>query len=138
MNHSLHYLLMADHAILQKNLFADIKDFGLSIGQPKVLDFLKDNNGAMQKVIAKGCHIEPASLSTILSGMEKNGLIQRQLAKDNRRNIKVSLTDKGWEISKRLGEKFSALEEKALTGLNKKDTTALLAYLTKIHENLEN
>lgn len=56
-----------------KKLFADIKGLGLSIGQPKVLDFLKENDGAVQKGIAKGCHVELASLSTILTGMEKMG-----------------------------------------------------------------
>ena len=89
MNDTLHYLLMADHALLQKILFANIRDSGLSLGQPKVLDFLKDHDGAVQKDIAKGCHIEPASLSTILTGMEKSGLITRETNENNRRNLYI-------------------------------------------------
>ena len=69
MNFTFHYLLMANHLMLQKQLFNNIKDLKLTLGQPKVLDYLWENNGAMQKDIAKGCHIEPASLSTILNGM---------------------------------------------------------------------
>lgn len=69
MEFSTHYLLMADHAMLQKLVMSRIKPLGLTTGQPKVLDFLQDHDGAIQKDIAKGCHIEPSSLSTILGGM---------------------------------------------------------------------
>ena len=70
MEFSTHYLLMADHAMLQKLVMSRIKPLGLTTGQPKVLDFLQDHDGAMQKDIAQGCHIEPSSLSTILGGMD--------------------------------------------------------------------
>ena len=60
MEFSTHYLLMADHSMLQKLVMSRIKPLGLTTGQPKVLDFLQDHDGAMQKDIAKGCHIEPS------------------------------------------------------------------------------
>lgn len=137
MEYTLHYLLMADHAMLQKTLFANIKNLELSLGQPKVLDFLKDHNGAVQKNIAKGCHIEPASLSTILAGMEKNGLITRQMSEGNRRNLYVYMTDKGKTICRQITEHFSEIEKKALSGFTQEETENILTYLTKIHKNLE-
>lgn len=137
MEYTLHYLLMADHAMLQKTLFADIKSLELSLGQPKVLDFLKDHNGAVQKDIAKGCHIEPASLSTILAGMEKNGLITRQMSENNRRNLYVYMTDKGKAICRQITKHFSEIEKKALSGFTQEETENILTYLTKIYKNLE-
>lgn len=137
MDHSLHYLLMANHAMLQKQLFAGIKDLGLSIGQPKVLDFLKDHDGAVQKEIARGCHIEPASLSTILTGMEKSGLLNRQASEENRRIVNVYLTDKGKELSAKITEAFIELEERALSGLTAQERIRVLSILTAIHDNLE-
>jgi transcriptional regulator len=128
---------MADHTMLQKRLFSNIKDLGLSIGQPKVLDYLKDNDGAVQKEIAKGCYIEPASLSTILAGMEKNGLITRQMSKNNRRNLNVYMTDKGKLICKQITENFDDLEKKALSGFSNEEIENIITYLTKIHKNLE-
>src|SRR5699024_11492859 len=85
MNLSYHYMLMANHVILQKKLFLSLKDTGLTLGQPKVLDFLQEKDGAAQKEIAAACHIEPASLTTILNGMEEKGLIQRKSLNGNRR-----------------------------------------------------
>lgn len=137
MKYTLHYLLMADHGMVQKKLFAKIKDLGLSMGQPKVLDYLKDRDGAVQKDIAKGCHIEPASLSTILGGMEKKGLIIRRMQEDNRRNLKVYLTDRGRELGAEITKNFSEIEEAALAGFSEEEAEKLQSYLTRIYKNLE-
>ena len=72
---TLHYYLMADHSLFHKALFASIKSTGLTSGQPKVLDYLADNDGAVQKDIAAGCCIEPATLTNLLNGMEKEKLL---------------------------------------------------------------
>ena len=47
---SIHYLLMADHFMMQKALLSQIKDTELTMGQPKVLDYLKDHDGACQRI----------------------------------------------------------------------------------------
>ncbi|MDE6580452.1 MAG: MarR family transcriptional regulator, partial [Ruminiclostridium sp.] len=86
---SLHYLLMADHFLFQKMLFSGIKDTELSLGHPKILDYLKDHNGTVQKEIAEACHIEQASLTSVLNGMEKKGLITREMRHGNRRSLYV-------------------------------------------------
>ena len=69
MEQSLHYLLMADHSLLRKRFFAEIQPLGLTPGQPKVLEYLQAHDGAMQKDIARGCCIEPATLSPQLTVM---------------------------------------------------------------------
>ena len=72
-----HYLLMASHAIYNKKLMEMLSDTGLTAGQPKVLDYLGDYDGASQKEIAAHCYIEAATLTSVLNGMETKGLIQR-------------------------------------------------------------
>ena len=56
MKQSFHYLLMANQAIIHKKLLNALSDTELTLGHPKVLDYLKDHNGANQKEIAKSCH----------------------------------------------------------------------------------
>lgn len=97
MKETLHYLLMADHFLFQKTLFGKIKETGLSIGQPKVLDYLKEHDGTTQREIAAACQIEPASLTSILNGMEKANLIERKTLDGNRRSWHIFLTEKGKE-----------------------------------------
>ena len=137
MNFTFHYLLMANHLMLQQQLFNNIKDLKLTLGQPKVLDYLWENNGAMQKDIAKGCHIEPASLSTILNGMEKNGLIIRNIDKQSRRNINIFMTEKGKKVCERIKQEFTEIDSKALFYFSEKEIKQLTEYMIKIYHNLE-
>ena len=132
MEFSTHYLLMADHAMLQKLVMSRIKPLGLTTGQPKVLDFLQDHDGAMQKDIAQGCHIEPSSLSTILGGME------RSTRDENRRTVYVRLTDLGREQCRRLNAIFAAAEEEALRGFSPQEMQQVQTLLERIYYNLNN
>ena len=49
MEDSLHYLIMANQMLVQRGLLERLKNTGLTIGQPKVLDYLKDHDGSSQK-----------------------------------------------------------------------------------------
>lgn len=133
---SFHYLLMSNHLLFQKHLFMNVKDTGLTLGQPKVIDYLKDHNGAVQKDIAIGCHIEPASLTSILSGMEKKGLITRKMCNNNRRFLYVFLTKRGEELSKRIDKEFRKIEENALIGFSQAEKDSLNDYLSRIYKNM--
>ena len=121
MKESLHYLLMANHFMIQKALVTSVKDTGLTSGQPKVLDYLKNHNGAVQKDIAAGCHIEPASLTAILNGMETKGLIERRLCPDNHRFYNVYLTETGRLYVGRLENEFDTIESYALQNFSEAD-----------------
>ena len=44
MDDTLHYLIMANQMLVQKALLEQLKDTGLTIGQPKILDYLKDHD----------------------------------------------------------------------------------------------
>ena len=79
MDASFHYLSMINHMTVQKKLMEQLKDTGLTLGQPKVLDYLKDHDGVSQKEIAAGCLIEAGSLTSILNRMEEKDLIERKM-----------------------------------------------------------
>ena len=109
---SIHYLLMADHFMVQKALLSQIKDTELTMGQPKVLDYLKDHDGACQKDIAAGCHIEPASITAVLSGM-------------------------GREYVEMLNKKFDLVESLALRGFTAEETEELQSLLVRVYDNMK-
>ena len=89
MDTSLHYLTMANQMLIQKRLLERVKASGLTLGQPKVLDYLKDHDGASQKEIAAGCFIEAGSLTSILNRMEEKNLIERRMLNGNRRTVNI-------------------------------------------------
>ena len=57
----------------------DLIKAGLTVGQPKALNYLGLHNGNVQKNIATGCQIDSATLTRILNRMEEKGLIKRYL-----------------------------------------------------------
>lgn len=136
MSHSFHYLIMEEHSIFQKELLNRLKDTGLTIGQPKVLDYLKDHDGAGQKEIARGCHIEPGTLTTILNRMEDAGLVERRMLNGNRRSLYVFLTGKGKEQLKLVTEAFSGMEEEAFRGISKTERELFMDLMLRVYENI--
>lgn len=136
MKESLHYLLMAGHLSFQKSLLLGIKDTGLTLGQPKILDYLLFHDGVVQKEIAKACHIEPATMTSVLLGMENKGLILRKNINGNRRSLYVYLTEKGKTLAEQLQFRFEDIEEKALLGFSDDEKEMLLAFLARMDKNL--
>lgn len=136
MDKSFHYLLMANQSLIQKMLFSSVSDTQLTSGQPKVLDYLKNHNGANQKEIAAACHIEPATLTSVLTGMEKKDLIKRSNLNGDRRSLHVYLTDKGISLQKRVDYEFSQLELQAFNDFTNIEKTELIDSLIKIYNNL--
>jgi DNA-binding MarR family transcriptional regulator len=133
---SIHYLLMSDHFLVQKSLLTSIKDSELTPGQPKILDYLQNHNGCVQKEIAKGCHIEPASITVILKGMESKGYIERKMLNGDRRSLYVFLTEKGKKYIEYLNEKFDKVENTALKNFSEDEKQQLNDLLMRVYENM--
>lgn len=131
-----HYLMMACHAKIKKKLYSRLKDAGLTMGQPKILDYLRDNDGALQKDIAAACHIEPATLTSLLNGMEKAGLARRKTLNGNRRSSHIYLTEKGMEKLSLVTRGFEEIEKEAFSGLSDSQISECMETLKKVYENL--
>lgn len=138
MSNSLHYLMMANQMLVQKALMERVKKSGLTIGQPKVLDYLKDHDGSSQKDIARACFIEAGSLTTILNGMEEKGLIERRTLNGNRRSYHIFMTDEGKKKQQMIDEAFAAIEEKAVSDISDEEYSQFMSVYQKLYNNLLN
>lgn len=136
MDISLHYLTMANQMLIQKRLLEQLRDTGLTLGQPKVLDFLKDHDGASQKEIAAGCLIEAGSLTSILNRMEEKGLIERKMLNGNRRTFHIFMTEKGKENQKKVEQAFQKIEETAKEGISPEELEQFMEIYHRIYRNL--
>lgn len=135
MDYSFHYLLMANQALFQKSLFDKIKHSGLTSGQPKILDYLKEHNGASQKEIAAGCHIEAGSLTSVLNRMEEKGIIERCMLNGNRRTYHIFLTKEGAALQEIVENAFSELEQTVLDSISEDDLAVFMRVFLQIYEN---
>lgn len=136
MNDSFHYLSMANHIMIQKKLMEQLKDTGLTLGQPKVLDYLKDHDGVSQREIAAGCFIEAGSLTSILNRMEEKGLIERKMLNGNRRTFHIFMTEAGKKNQKLIEEAFVQIEEIALYNISEEEQKIFMEIFHRICRNL--
>ena len=136
MNDSFHYLSMANHMMVQKKLMEQLKDTGLTLGQPKGLDYEKDQNGARHKEIAAGCLIEAGSLTSILNRMEEKGLIERKMLNGNRRTFHIFMTESGKKNQKLVEETFEKIEETALNNVSEEEQKVFMEIFLRIYRNL--
>lgn len=134
--HPFHYLAMAVHTLLQKKLYEQVKASHLTLGQPKILDYLKDHDGVSQKEIAAGCFMEAGSLTSVLNRMEEKHLIERRILNGNRRTYHIFLTEYGKKQQQLVEQHFILLEEQAFAGISASQKADFLDTFTKIYENL--
>ena len=136
MDDSFHYLSMINHMTVQKKLMEQLADTGLTLGQPKVLDYLKEHDGASQKEIAAGCIIEAGSLTSILNRMEEKDLIERKMLNGNRRTFHIFMTESGKKNQKLVEEAFKKIEKTALNGISEEEQKLFMEIFCRIYRNL--
>lgn len=124
-----HQLLLAfsrsNHAMTSR-----IRTFGLMPGQPKVLEFVTENEGCLQRDIARACAMDRATTTGLLARMEEAGLVERRPKADGRRALEVWLTDAGWTAAERVavcGAEVDAIAHANMTPNERETLSRLLA-----------
>lgn len=108
----------------------------LSAGQPRMLNYIYQNNGCIQREIAVDCNMEPASITSVLNSMEKAGLIVRKPLKGDKRALEVWLTDKGYEKKKVVDDIFIKMENQCFQNFTEEEKLQAKDFLTRIHKNM--
>lgn len=137
MQDNFHYLLLASQSMVQKELLDALKDTELTLGQPKILDFLMNHNGSNQTQIAEACHIKGASLTVVLNRMEEHKMVERRMENGNRRTLYVYLTEYGRELGEKVQECFVEIEEKCFSGIEDEEKVRFMETFWKVYENLK-
>ena len=133
---SFHHLLMKTYALLHKTVMAEAQKLGLTTGQPKILEYLSEQEGAEQYRIARHCEIEPATVGSILNRMEAAGLIERRRQGTNRRSLYVYLTEKGKTAAEETKKIFALAEEKAFGEIGGDEKEKMRELLLTMYKNL--
>lgn len=136
MKHPFSILLLKIY-LAQASLFRPYMDeIGLSPGQPKILNFLSKHGDSMQKEVAKGCDIEPATVSRLLNNMEKHGLIERIQVENNKRAFHIILTEKGNKVQKKVERHRKKIENQELAGFSEEEKEKFREYMCRLYYNM--
>lgn len=120
-----------------RRVHAEFAKVGLSHGQPRILNYLANNDGCIQKDLSDNCHIEPATVTSVLSSMERVGLIYRKNNPRDRRVLNVFLTEKGKEVQNAIQNTFHSLEEECFYGFTEEEKIQAMSFLKRMNENMK-
>jgi MarR family transcriptional repressor of mepA len=113
-----------------------VKERGLSQQQSFALGYLAQNPGAIQRDIAEITRTSAASVSSLLQGLERRGLVERRTEDGDERSKRVYATPEGVALISGFESAMAAAEESILAPLDQDERDALRALLTKITAEL--
>src|SRR5215217_3705715 len=101
-----------------------------------ILLALKQQRWRTQQDLAAAVGIEGPTLTHHLDGLEKGGLIDRSRDPDDRRAVRVELTDAGDELFHRLAEAAIGFDQRLRAGISDEELDAFRTVLARLRENV--
>ncbi|OJY57667.1 MAG: hypothetical protein BGO90_14290 [Legionella sp. 40-6] len=94
-------------------------------------------DGMTQAELHKRIGIEQPTAVRTLDRMERDGFIQREQMLEDRRAVRIKLTNKGKGYQKILQDCVQELNELALRGIDKQERALLIRLMNTLNSNLE-
>ncbi|MDW8802156.1 MarR family transcriptional regulator [Clostridium sp. A1-XYC3] len=109
---------------------------GVYPGQPPMLYALHRKNGQSQRELAEKLKIKPATITVMLSRMEKAGLVERKQDPDDQRISRVYLTDQGQEVWREVSEVVKIINNDCFNNFTSEEQILLRRLLMQVRDNL--
>jgi len=134
---SLGYLSRYAHRAFVKALARELEPHGILPSQWSVLRILWGSSGLTQVELAERMRVEKASLTGVLEGMERKGLIVRTRNAQDRRKINITLTRAAERLKAKVLPCAARINSRASRGMSAPEIAALRNSLTTLIRNLE-
>ena len=109
---------------------------GLYMGQLPILAYISHNEGCTQKEIADWLKVSPASIALSTKRLQKAGLIEKTVDKDNLRRNMLNVTEKGRETALKHREEENAFDENMFGGISEQELEQFSNTLDVFLQNL--
>ncbi|MFW5683769.1 MAG: MarR family winged helix-turn-helix transcriptional regulator [Spirochaetota bacterium] len=113
------------------------KQYGLTIPQLNVLSAVGTANKVPIGRVAERISLSSATLTNIADRLEEHGLVTRERSKDDKRQVLVSLTEKGRDLLAGGPQPFHECFVERLAGLERWQRTELLSALQHVASMME-
>lgn len=128
------YLLAAASEAVSRRFHRVVRKAGLKVPEWRILACLTDIDGLMVTELAKLTLLEQSRVTKTINGMEANGLVQRAPDSDDRRKVRILITERGRETVDPLIAIAKADEAALLAGLGADQTQRLKAALRRLSD----
>lgn len=122
---------------LRNLLDARIRAQGLTLARALALSALKDQSDFFQKNLADELGIENATLVRLIDALEEQGLVLRNVAEDDRRAKRVTLTPAGRKIVERIDAYAAELSNDVMFSIDEESVTDAMNVLQHIATAVE-
>ena len=103
----------------------------------KCFRFMSSEESLNNKEIAKRMKLSPGRITRIMDGLVKKGYMQRVIDKDDRRNLKLSLTRKGKNLNRKLNRAYIKIHKEILQDIKASQHKSLLVAMEHLHSAVE-
>lgn len=131
-----HFVLLKCFQASNNRIIKEISKIGLLAGQPKILEFLLENDGSTANDICTGCSLDKSTVVGILTRMEKMDLIYRVENPKDKRSSFVFMTKLGEQKAQKVKNICDDIDSLALTHLDETKINELITILKQITINL--
>lgn len=102
-----------------------LAQMNLRPAQARILHFIADFEGLSQLEVCRFFHLQPSTISDLLSGLEEDGYISRSANPQNKRMIRIHLTSKGKDATDRICGLFESFCDTCLGGFTAQEVATL-------------
>jgi DNA-binding MarR family transcriptional regulator len=129
--------LLMSFEVLERYIKVELRQHKATLIRFNIMTNLFKNGGEMTpSEIAESVFREKNSITAALNTLESEGVVRREPSTDDRRSVKVIITDKGWEVANRLSPIAQELSREALSSLDREQIESLVEDMRVIREIL--
>jgi DNA-binding MarR family transcriptional regulator len=129
--------ILTSFEVLARYLEVELRPYEASVIRFHIMSTLFRNGGEMMpSEIAESVFREKNSITAVINTLERQGVVRREPSTDDRRSVKVVITDKGWKEANRLSPIAQELSREALSCLDKEHIQELVDIMRDIRESL--
>ena len=123
---SVPYLMIRVSGLMNRQLELDLRPLKVSFQHWRVLAVLVQKNGSSITDLSEYAVVPHSSLSRLLSRMEADGYVRRQIDRQDARTVRLYTTPLGEDMYRRILPMAMAIRERALAGMSAAQKTNLL------------
>ncbi|MBC8174511.1 MAG: MarR family transcriptional regulator [Candidatus Marinimicrobia bacterium] len=117
---------------MKKMLDARLSEFGVTSSQHTVLSTLAENDGLSLSEIGKRIYLDKPAITGLADRLEKDGLVERRRTSEDRRVIRLYLTEKGQNLLQRFEKIATEVDRELVQVLSSSELNKFREMLNRI------
>lgn len=132
------FLVKQINNVFEKELNERLRTIGITSSQCAVLDYLFHTNKeeVNQRDVERNLNLKNPTVTGILKRLDEKGYILCVPNEEDRRKKNIYLTEKAYDIQRRMEADRKKLDKRLTMGLTKKEVTAVTRALEKMLYNI--